>query len=84
MCSLHVLKLHLTEYVNGQRTIYLHPSGYLVSQQDGAWIFEEPSPHSQPSKVCRVIVQEAGIHYYVMPGEIRACYQLKYMYQLYM
>lgn len=43
--------LHFAEYVNGQRAIWFHPSGYLVSQHDGAWHFEQPSPHSQPAKV---------------------------------
>lgn len=43
--------LSLSEYVNGQRNIYMHSSGLLLSQQDGNWVFEQPNPHSQPAKV---------------------------------
>lgn len=48
------------EYLNGQRAVYYHPNGYLVSQYDGAWHFEDASPHSQPVKPC----------YAVMPGNV--------------
>lgn len=47
----HVAVLPLTEYLNGQRQVFMHPDGYLLSQHKGAWYFEPVVSHTQPTKV---------------------------------
>ena len=43
--------LFTVEYVNGQRMLYQSADGYLLAQNNGSWIVEEPSPFCQPAKV---------------------------------
>jgi hypothetical protein len=38
--------------MNGQRAVWMHPSGYLIQQFEGNWHFEQFNAHSQPVKVC--------------------------------
>lgn len=40
------------EYVNGQRLVWLHPNGYLMTQQEEGWQMEQLLSHTQPVKVC--------------------------------
>lgn len=47
--------LSLTEYLNGQRQVFMHPDGYLLSQHKGAWYFEPITSHTQPTKVSTLL-----------------------------
>ncbi len=47
------------EYVNGQRLVWLHPNGYLMTQQDNGWHMEQLPSHSQPAKVSHSTMKSA-------------------------
>ena len=46
-----IFDLPRAEYMNGQRAVWMHPSGYLIQQFEGNWHFEQFNSHSQPVKV---------------------------------
>ena len=46
-----IFDLPCAEYMNGQRAVWMHPSGYLIQQFEGNWHFEQFNSHSQPVKV---------------------------------
>ena len=46
-----IFDLPHAEYMNGQRAVWMHPSGYLIQQFEGNWHFEQFNSHSQPVKV---------------------------------
>ena len=49
--SLIIFDSPRAEYMNGQRAVWMHPSGYLIQQFEGNWHFEQFNSHSQPVKV---------------------------------
>lgn len=42
--------------MNGQqRLVWLHPNGYLMTQQENGWVMGQLPSHSQPVKVVRML-----------------------------